>query len=82
MEEQKAVEVAVEAAELEAAERDTSARVLVRRVYRVRKANKADAVDKDGKTLLYHAADRGNVDEVEEQLKRGADVNKASNTSG
>jgi hypothetical protein len=46
MEEPEAVEVA---------ERNTSARVRVRRV-RVRKANKADAVDEDGKTLLYRSA--------------------------
>ena len=42
----------------------------VRRVYRVRKANKADVVDIDGRTPLYLAAKAGNVDVVVEQLEQ------------
>jgi hypothetical protein len=38
----------------------------------------AHTVDEEGKTPLYHAAKAGNVVDVEEQLKVGADVDKAS----
>jgi cytohesin len=84
MEEQKAVEKAEEAASAKKAGRKAGAPKQKLRFDR--KTGKVvvwkpahHRVDEYGRTDLYLAADRGNVDEVVEQLELGADVDQAEN---